>query len=284
VSLDAGGDVFVPTDAGPAQCGNKKVRIVAGNLSSGTGQTYDAGHGIRIWKALSPDVALIQEFKYGDNGVAAQRAFVDAAFGAEFAFVRGASANGSDIPNGIASRYPIVDSGDWVDPQVSNRAFTWARIDVPGPTDLYAVSVHLLTTSASDRNAEASALLGRLQSLPSNAFVVVGGDLNTNVRDEAALGTLSPVLQTKGPYPADQAGNANTSAPRSKPYDWVIGNGALHGCARPTEIGGATFAAGLVFDTRVFSPLDAVPPATVGDSDAPSMQHMAVVREFGIAD
>jgi len=283
-AVDSAKDVFVPTDSGPAKCGSKKLRVVAGNLSSGSGQNYDAGHGIRIWKALAPDVGLIQEFKYGDNGVAAQRAFVDAAFGADFAFVRGAMANASDIPNGIASRYPILDSGDWVDPQVSNRAFTWARIDVPGPTDLYAVSVHLLTTNATDRGAEAVALLGKLQALPANAFVVVGGDFNTNSRDETALSTLSPALVTQGPFPVDQGGNANTNAPRTKPYDWVVGNGALHGCALPAEVGGASFAAGLVFDTRVFTPLASVAPVELGDSDAPSMQHMAVVRDFGVAE
>jgi hypothetical protein len=40
---------------------------------------------------------------------------------------------------------------------------------------------------------------------------------------------------------------------------------------------------GLVFDTRVFTPLSSAPPALVGDSDpADGMQHMAVVKDYVI--
>jgi len=36
----------------------------------------------------------------------------------------------------------IVEAGEWDDPRVGNRDFAWARIDIPGPVDLWAVSVH----------------------------------------------------------------------------------------------------------------------------------------------
>ena len=51
------------------------------------------------------------------------------------------------VGNAILSRWPILESGEWDDTSVSNRDFAWARIDIPGPRDLWVVSVHLLTAS-----------------------------------------------------------------------------------------------------------------------------------------
>jgi hypothetical protein len=48
------------------------------------------------------------------------------------------------------------------------------------------------------------------------------------------------------------------------------------------EIAGLKFPHGLVFDSRVFEPLDKCPPVQKGDSGVPNMQHMAVVRDFRI--
>ena len=45
---------------------------------------------------------------------------------------------------------PILDSGSWDDTLSPNRDFAWARIDVPGPHDLWAVSLHLLTSSTAN--------------------------------------------------------------------------------------------------------------------------------------
>ena len=39
----------------------------------------------------------------------------------------------ADIPNGIISRYPILEWGVWDDPETETREFVWARVDVPGP-------------------------------------------------------------------------------------------------------------------------------------------------------
>ena len=221
----------------------------------------------------------MQEVRYGDNSAAAQRAFVDAAFGASYAFVRGSLGGGADIPNAVVSRFPILDSGEWVDPYVSNRTFVWARIDVPGTADLYAVSVHLLTTNFGDRAGEAQSLVGRLQALPAGSLVVLGGDLNTSTRTESAITALGQVFATAGPYPVDQAGNQNTNTPRARPYDWVLATGALDSCQVPVTVGATPFPSGLVFDSRVFTPLADVPPVQLSDSDSP-LQHMAVVREF----
>ncbi|NDH86605.1 hypothetical protein EBY67_06095, partial [bacterium] len=50
----------------------------------------------------------------------------------------------------------------------------------------------------------------------------------------------------------------------------------------PVKIGSLSFANGLVFDSRKFTPLSSVDPVLVGDSGATSMQHMAVVRAFAV--
>ena len=67
---------------------------------------------------------------------------------------------------------------------------------------------------------------------------------------------------------------------RMRAYDWVLADPDLHALQVPVFIADAGFNAGLVFDTRVFNPLDDVAPAQAGDSAAPNMQHMAVVKDF----
>jgi endonuclease/exonuclease/phosphatase family metal-dependent hydrolase len=272
---DADGSALV--DAGPVQ----RIRILAGNLSSGSSQNYDSGEGIRILQGLVPDVAMIQEFNYLTNSTTDIRGFVDTAFGSQFAYIRGLP--GNQIPNGVISRFPILASGDWIDPQVANRDFTWARIDAPGPHDLWAISVHLLTTGANQRNAEATALVGFVQqNVPSGDYVAIAGDFNTASRAEPCVTTFAQIVADYGPYPADQASNENTNAPRNAPYDWVIASPALDAAAVPVVLGTSSFTHGLVFDSRVYTPLTDVPPVLVSDSAAVNMQHMAVVRDFDL--
>ena len=258
------------------------LRIMAANITSGTNQSYDPGHGIRIFQGLHPDVVLIQEFNFGDNTTTAIRGFINSAFGPSFTYYR---EGGAQIPNGIVSRYPIIASGEWDDPSVDNRDFAWARIDIPGPKDLWAISVHLLTSSASNRNSEATALKNFINAnVPPGDYLVIGGDFNTGGRTEAALSTLSSIVVTAGPYPTDQNNNGNTNAGRAKPYDWVLVDLDLHQYRAATTIGTRSFANGLVFDSRVFTPIAGVAPVQPGDSGATNMQHMAVVRDFVLPD
>ena len=35
------------------------------------------------------------------------------------------------IPNGIISRFPIIESGSWDDPVLNNREFAWAHLRLP---------------------------------------------------------------------------------------------------------------------------------------------------------
>ncbi len=255
-----------------------RMRVMAANISSGNYQSYDPGHGTRIFQGLDPDVVLIQEFNYGDNSATAIRSFVNTAFGTGFSYYR---EGGAQIPNGVISRWPIVAAGEWDDTKVSNRDFAWARIDVPGPKDLWVVSVHLLTSDATTRNAEASQLVSLIKAnVPAADLLVVGGDLNTNSRTESAFSTLSQVVVTSGSFPVDRNGNGNTNASRAKPYDHVLVDADLRAYQTATVVGGSTFASGLVVDTRVYSPLAEISPALSADSGATNMQHMAVVKDF----
>jgi len=270
-------DTGVEEDAGQPET-PVRVRILAGNLTSGNGQTYDEGHGTRIFQGLKPDIVLIQEFNYQDDEPDQLRAWVTRTFGAEFSYYR--EPRGS-IPNGVISRYPILGSGYWEDDEVGNRQFAWARLDIPGPRDLWAVSVHLLTTSSGDRSRQATALVSAIQrAVPVADYLVIGGDFNTDGRNENCFSIFARVVVTPATYPVDQAGNGNTNAGRTKPYDYVLVDTDLTRLITPVTIGQATFPRGLVFDSRVFRPLAAVAPVRENDSDATNMQHMAVVRDF----
>lgn len=267
----------------PPPAGSSNLRVVAANISSGEGSNYDPGEGIRMFKGLRPDVALVQELNYGSNSKADLDSFVSDAFGAEYTYTREDGA-AIDIPNGVVSRYPIAESGRWVDPQVKNRGFVWAKIDVPGPQDLWAVSVHFLTTSSGNRSSEATALVAELDAVVGQGdFVVVGGDFNTTGRAEQCVVKLGKYLTIDAGLPVDQAGNDFTNAPRNAPYDWVLASPSLGAFQVPTVIGTESFPNGLVFDSRVFTPLSAVPPVQKTDSAALNMQHMPVVKDFALA-
>lgn len=255
-----------------------RVRVMAANTTSGNLQSYDPGHGTRIFQGVDADIVMIQEFNYGANTTTDIRSFVNTAFGSSFSYYREA---GAQIPNGIISRWPILASGEWDDTAVSNRDFAWARIDVPGPVDLWAVSLHLLTSSASVRNGEAQQLVTYIKSkIPAGDYLVIGGDFNTSSRTEACVSTLAQLVVTSSPYPADRNGNSNTNASRGSPYDWVLADADLHAFRTSVTIGSSTFANGLVVDTRVYSPISEISPALSTDSGAASMQHMGVIRDF----
>jgi endonuclease/exonuclease/phosphatase family metal-dependent hydrolase len=263
----------------------QKIRIVAGNISSGNGQNYNEGHGIRIFQGLKPDIVLIQEFNYLSKSPADMRAFVDTAFGAGFSYFR--ESNTGSIPNGVISRFPILESGQWVS-TVAERDYAWARIDLPGSRELLAISVHLPTTDSA-QPGEALDLVGYVDTYyaanggsRASDYLVIGGDFNTDSRTATCLNSshLGQIITVGTSHPADRNGNVNTNAGRNKPYDGVYAGKGLPALQVPTVIGGSTFTYGLVGDTRVYSPLSEIAPALSGDSGAAQMQHMAVVKDF----
>jgi hypothetical protein len=262
------------------------LRVMSSNLTSGNFQDYQSP-GTHILEALKPDVALMQEFNVpGANDDAAVSAWVSSTFGPEYQWYREPKAT-ANIPNGIISRYPIdsVVKGEWDDTHVSDRDFVYAKIDIPGSVDLYVISVHLLTSSSTNRDNEAQDLLTYISSLnaPSTSYFIVGGDFNTDSRSESCISTFSSFFTTSGPYPVGDDGTEGTNASRSKPYDWVLANSNLNSLKTTTQYGSFSYPNGLVFDTRDFvqSELDsAFSPTDTTDSDATSMQHMGVVRTF----
>ncbi len=273
-------DGELPIEGSITPLAGTRLRLMAGNLTTGS-QNYNNGEGTRIFQGTKPDVAMVQEFKYGGNSTAEIRGWVTEAFGPEFSYYRGSSGN---IPNGVVSRYPILSSGDWADSRVSDRAFTWARIDIPGDKHLFAISVHLLTSSSANRQAEAAQLVSLIRAnVPAGDYITIGGDFNTGARTEAAVSTFSAITTTSGPYPVDRNGNGNTNASRAKPYDWVLVSPDLHALGTAAVFGGSSFPSGLVADTRVYSPISELAPARTADSGGSQMQHMGIVRDFEIS-
>lgn len=260
---------------------NLIVRIMAANLT-GNSQVYGTTQ-IRILQGLKPDVVALQEFQYGDNSYAQLRSLVDTAFGTNFGFYR---EPGYSIPNGIISRYPIRASGSWLDTEQSqpNRGFAWAQIALPGTNDLYVVSVHLLSgAGALARAAEAANLKALIEAnFPTNAFIVVAGDLNTDSRSETAVTTFQKFLSDSPiPTDAEAGGNPDTNEPRNKPYDYVLPSPALASRQVGAAFASHTFPSGLVFDSRLYTPLSDVAPVQLSDSAAG--QHMAVLKDFQIS-
>ena len=263
------------------------LRVAAANLTSGNHQEYSPdngnhsnpeGAGARILKGLKPDVVLIQEF----NTTVPVRQWVNETFGQEFSFVREEEEAGG-IPNGVISRYPIVESGEWEDATQTNRDFAWAKIKLPNGKNLWAISVHLYSKKPAIRAQEAEELVRKIKEvIPPEDLVVLGGDFNTKGREEACVGIFHQLFHDQEQEPADALGGENTNANRNKPYDWVLADAELEACATPVKIGTGEFAGGLVFDSRVYEPLGEVAPVQQGDSATPNMQHMAVVRDFKI--
>jgi endonuclease/exonuclease/phosphatase family metal-dependent hydrolase len=263
------------------------LRIVAANLTSGNQQTYSPdngnhsnpeGAGARLLKGLKPDIVLIQEF----NTTVPARQWVNQTFGEEFSFTREEhEAVPNFIPNGVISRHPIVDSGEWEDSTQDNRDFVWAKIRLPNGRTLWAISVHLYSKKPGIREQEAHELRKKItQLIPAEDLVVLGGDFNTRGRDEGCVKVLQEFFRDSAQEPADQEGDEDTNANRNRPYDWVLADAELEACATPVKIAGTAFPGGLVFDSRVFTPLTDVPPVQPTDSAAPNMQHMPVVRDF----
>jgi len=142
-----------------------------------------------------------------------------------------------------------------------------------------------MAPSSSARNTQAIALKNFIQAhVPAADFLVVGGDFNTDSRHEPALSTLSPVVVTAAPYPADRNNNGNTNASRAKPYDWLLADHDLHALRTATAIGTQSFENGLVFESRTYAPLSEFAPVQSGDSGSTNMQHMAVIRDFVVPD
>ncbi|MBU0679406.1 MAG: hypothetical protein KJ626_15000 [Verrucomicrobia bacterium] len=261
---------------------NDAFLVMAANLSSQTGvcaSTYN-GPGTRLFKGLLPDVVAIQEFNVSDPG--GHREFVDKSFGTNFHYF--VESEGScALPNGIISRWPITNSGEWADAEVFNRDFAWASIDLPGTQALHVISVHLkagdLTSDQIERENEARALTNYIAQagFPPEDFIVLAGDLNLASRSALPLAILTNVVSDNF-KPADQFGDWDTNIPRNRPYDYVLANPLLDAQMLDVVINGYYFPDGAVFDSRLW--IDPPHPILPDDSAAEGIQHLAVVKLF----
>ena len=260
---------------------NDAFTVMAANTSDGATQKY-TDSGERIFQALCPDVVLIQEFVM-TNGITYSN-WVAEHFGSNFEYYVESEA-ADVIPNGLISRFPILDAGEWANTASSggvNRDFAWATIDLPGTQDLHAVSVHLYSDNAPDRNLEAIALTNLISAAGwrTNGYVTVGGDFNTVNRSEAAITTFATFL-TDAKKPADQNGVQQTSINRNYHYDYVLPSTNLNARHRTFNIWGYSFTNGLVYDSRPtwVTWADGLPPPSL-TNDVTNLQHMAVVKVF----
>ncbi|MGI8964591.1 MAG: endonuclease/exonuclease/phosphatase family protein, partial [Limisphaerales bacterium] len=233
-----------------------------------------------------PDIVAIQEFNYQGNTPADFRSMLDTAFGTNFVYSRESSGTETySIPNGIISRFPIISSGFWDDTLAPDRGFAWARLDIPGSNDLYVVSVHLLGSSSTSRATEAANLKALIQStFTNNPLVIVAGDFNTTTRGETALTTFTTFL-SDDPVPTDResGGDADTNAPRNKPYDYVLPSFSFRSNLVATVLGSHTFTNGLVFDSYIYNSLYSLSEVMpIQAADSTNAQHMAVLKDFRI--
>ncbi len=266
--------------------GQSTIKIVAANISSGNYQKYEAP-GIRIFQGIKPDICCIQEFNY-DGEISD---FVRTAFGTNFAYYRESYNNSGDIPNGIIYRndFKLLDSGSWDDPEISNRGLAYIKLDVPGAgnPNLFVISVHLSTQSS--KQAVTSKFLvnkiceyykvSRVSEITD--YIVLGGDFNAGSRSAQCVQTFKNAgMLVDNPIPTDQNNVPDTNASRSKEHDFVMINALLAQQQVATVLGNSTFPKGLVFDSRVYTPLSDVYPVQKSDSGATNMQHMAIIRSF----
>ncbi len=279
-----------------AQAADLRFRVVSANLSSGNQQNYNGGEGLRILKGLRPDVVLIQEFRFRENRAEDFQAFATEL--GEGYSVHRESTDGDTtgaIPNGVISRFPIMESGEWEDPIPGNRDFVWARLDLPGDRELFAVSLHLKASndapSREKRVQEARALISLLREhMSPDDYLVVGGDLNTRQRNEQAIEILGDLVSESRPpqNPTLDETLSGTSMNGRYAYDWVLGNLRLNELQIPVrfyaegapDVAIREFPQGLIFDSSVFEPLHVVPGVQAGDSRANGIQHLAVVKDY----
>jgi hypothetical protein len=105
--------------------------------------------------------------------------------------------------------------------------------------------------------------------------------LNTDTRTESAIVTLgSFVSDIPIPTDAESGGNSNTSINRNHPHDYVLPSFSFTNLMSTSVFTSHSFSNGLVFDSRVYTPLSDVAPVQFGDSS--NAQHMAVLKDFTI--
>ena len=258
----------------------RKLRIMAANTTSGKDQRYE-DPGMNMFYAMDPDIILIQEFAPSAKNVVQ---LLKEHFGVEYHYYAGKG----HIGNGIITKGDIKIKKTFSQasavPQITNRQYDAAVIDIPGNKDLLAVSLHLYTKTDSEgysQKDEYPAVAEFIRSILNQGdyYIAVGGDFNTTSNYQVNRNWNS-LLATNVSYPRDQNGNFKTNANRKQHYDWLLVDSKLQDLAIPVSIGSKEFPYGYVLDSRVHTPLSDISPVRYNDSKASHMQHMPVVRDF----
>jgi endonuclease/exonuclease/phosphatase family metal-dependent hydrolase len=257
--------------------------VMAANITSGAKQSYDEGHGIRIFQGLNPDITLIQEMNFKSNTPKDYDEFKNLVLETENAGYFCAPNPSAHIPNGIISRFKIIECGYWDDNVVSDREHVYAKIDLPGNKDLLAISVHLKTKPRSLARQQAHNLVSLIKnkSDSKNDYLVIGGDFNSPSMKDDAIHVLDEIVDITKPS-KDNNNNIGTNANRNKPYDLVLPDDNFSQYEVPLIIANQSFIHGIVFDSRIFEPISAVYPVKKTDSGSSNMQHMAIMKNFSI--
>jgi len=159
---------------------NVTVRVMAANLNGDT-QSYQP-FAIRIFQGLKPDIVAIQEFNYSNNTASDFRAMVDTAFGTNFVYT--ASLTSAAVTSRTASS-AVIDpfaSGSWTDTVMSSpiAVMRGHRLICRAPT-IFMLSACIVDQFGRQPCAEAANLKTLMQAnFPSNAWIVVAGDFNTD--------------------------------------------------------------------------------------------------------
>lgn len=269
--------------AGPARAATR-VRVVAANVASGRSLRYEEA-GLRILEALQGDIYLLQRFRVGGDDEGSVRELARRVLGGKGYFYREPEDALGASPSAILSRYPILESGEWRDVEVSDRDYVWALIDVPGRRHLLAISLNFkagdLIEDRRRRRREATRLVRMLRiSRAARHWLLLGGSIHNRSRDEEALEELASVVVTEGPWPADGAGDEGTTVDRQGAQDWILADEDLDGREAAVVIEEQRFPGGLVFDSRRFRPLRSVRPVRSGDSAVAGLTHLPVIRDF----
>jgi len=261
------------------------MTIMTANLTGGTnivdGTFAYTESAERIIRRLRPDVLAIQEWKFTN---ASARAFVDSVLGTNYHFYIEPESDPNPIPNGVISRWPITASNQWTDSFVGARDYVHVTVDIPGARNLQVISIHLKAgpSDAATRESEARELTNFIAaaSFPTNDYMVIAGDLNLTNRTETAFVVITQRV-TDAHQSADQDGDLNTNLGRTSPYDYVLPNHVLDNEHLAINVGGFTYADGMVFDSEQFE--DHLLPAKVNDSYEVNRTHMAVMKLFSIS-
>ena len=269
-----------------------ELKMMSWNVSKVN--TYAGYETERIIQGLEPDIALLQEWIVDTGEFTDTDDWVDQSFGTGFDYYRGSGIEGAFcMKNGIVSRWEITSSGSWTDNYVSQRYYDWAEITLPGGAILQVVSIHLHSSDEPTRILEIKELIGYIEANFSNShYLVIGGDFNTSTRSSEPIPTLLDDANWTGSCwvtisdgtPQDKNGDSDTNVNRGSNYDWLIPNTLLGNEIMSLNLGGDgdPYTGGIVFDSRVFTPLSAVSPILYGDTANGDQDHCPAMKSYDI--